>query len=233
MIDFHSHILPGIDDGSRDVSESIAMLEMLSEQGVDTVVATPHFYANHESVNRFLDRRQAAYQALLEKLPQGAPEILLGAEVKYYEGISRLSELKTLRIQGSKLLLLEMSMSKWTEYTVRELEELSRLRDFKVILAHIERYMSYQSPEVMDRLLSAGILMQVNASFFTHLGSRQKAIKLLESGYIHFVGSDCHNMTARPPKLDTAYEWIEKKLGAEFTSQMIEYGYRVLDRELK
>lgn len=64
MIDFHSHILPGIDDGSASVEESLKLLEMLAEQGVKTVVATPHFYPDRTSVSDFLRRRDAAYQRL-------------------------------------------------------------------------------------------------------------------------------------------------------------------------
>ena len=119
MIDFHSHILPGIDDGSKDVAESLAMLSALKEQGVDTVVATPHFYANHHSVEEFLRRRQKAMDRLSAELSEGAPTIVLGAEVRYYEGISHLQNLESLCIGDSKLLLLEMPFYKWTEYTVR------------------------------------------------------------------------------------------------------------------
>ena len=69
MVDFHSHVLPAVDDGSRDVAESIALLTDLAKQGVKTVVATPHFYANRHSVNRFLEKRQTAYEKLIaEKL---------------------------------------------------------------------------------------------------------------------------------------------------------------------
>ena len=107
MIDFHSHILPGMDDGSKNIEESLALLRMLAEQGVKKVVATPHFYANDESVEKFLARRQQSYESLRAALPAGMPEILLGAEVRYYQGISRLKELKELCVQGSNLLLLE------------------------------------------------------------------------------------------------------------------------------
>lgn len=230
MIDFHSHILPGMDDGSKDLAESLALVQMLAEQGVETVVATPHFYANHESVDQFLARRQAAYELLPRHLPEGAPRILLGAEVRYYEGISRLSDLKSLRIQGSKLLLLEMSMSRWTEYTVRELEDLSRFRDVTLVMAHIERYLGVQDPAVLDRLLSDGILMQVNAGFFNRFLTRRKALRMLADGTVHLVGSDCHNLTDRPPMLHKAYQTIAKKLGDGFVTQMNDYAGDLLAR---
>lgn len=230
MIDWHSHILPAVDDGSRDLEESMQMLGAMKCQGVDTVVATPHFLANEESIDEFLQRRDAAFVQLSTAASELGIEILRGAEVKYYPGISRMDHLDKLTIEGTKLLLLEMPMAKWTDFTVRELIELANMRRVKIIMAHIERYIGLQDKGVIGQLCENGILMQVNASFFDRLGSRRKAIKLLDSGYIHFIGSDCHNMTSRPPNIDSAYELIERKLGEDFTSQMIEYGYSVLGR---
>ena len=166
MIDWHSHILPAMDDGSRDVEESLEMLAQLSEQGVDTVVATPHFFANDESVQRFLERRAKSYEELAERIGEGLPRIVLGAEVKYYPGISQMEHLKDLRIEGTKLILLEMPFSKWTEYTVRELVTLATSGDSRIILAHMERYLPFQSARVWERLYAGGLIMQVNASFF-------------------------------------------------------------------
>ena len=118
MIDWHSHILPGVDDGSRDPDESLELLKMLKAQEIGTVIATPHIHANIESPDQFCERRKAAYEELSGAIPEGMPKIRLGAEVRYYPGIEKMSDLKKLRIEGTKLLLLEMPMSKWTEYTV-------------------------------------------------------------------------------------------------------------------
>ena len=228
MIDWHSHILPGMDDGSKDVAESLTLVKTLKEQNVETIIATPHFYANIESTEKFFKRRSESYQRLHERLPEGSPAIKLGAEVRYYPGISRMADLKQLKIEGSKLLLLEMPISKWTEYTVRELIEIASLQDINPILAHIERYLALQTADVQHRLYESGILMQVNASFFVKVTTKRKAIDYLSSGKIHFLGSDCHNMTTRPPQLDRAFAYIIKKLGTDFISQMDEYGYSML-----
>ena len=228
MIDWHSHILPEMDDGSRDTAESISMINMLSMQGIGTVIATPHFYANDETVDSFLERRKSAFERLTAELPEGSPEILLGAEVRYYQGINRMADLKALRIEGTKLLLLEMPMSSWTEYMVRELIEMSGRSSIKVILAHVERYMALQKQSVWNRLLESGILMQVNASFFTSFASKRKALSLLREGSVHFVGSDSHNMSSRPPRVGKAFEVIQKKLGENYLKQMNEYGHSLL-----
>lgn len=225
MIDWHSHILPGVDDGSRDLAESLAMLKLLREQGVHTVAATPHFYANDESVDSFLNRRASALNMLEKHLPDDAVKIVPGAEVKYYPGISRMHGLKKLCIEGSGLLLLEMSMTKWTEYTIRELVELSSTSGMTVVLAHIERYLKLQSRATWDRLYDCGLLMQVNAGFFTGLATRRKALTMLKDGAIQLIGSDCHNTTSRAPCIGQAVEIIRKKLGNDFVDQMNEYGH--------
>ena len=228
MIDWHSHILPGMDDGSKDVAESLAMLQMQSNQQVATVIATPHFYANDEAVAVFLERRAKAYETLKEQLPENAPRILLGAEVRYYQGISRMEDLKDLRIEGSKLLLLEMPMTVWTEYMVRELIEMSSKSSVRIVLAHVERYLRFQKQSVWDRIAESGILMQVNGSFFTTLASKRKALSLLQEGMVQFLGSDCHNLTNRSPQLGKAYQVIRKKLGDDYLDQMKHYGYSLL-----
>ena len=201
------------------------MLQMLREQGVDKVIATPHFYANEQSVARFLTKRDAALEALRSQLTETDITIVPGAEVRYYPGISRMQDLKQLCIEGSKLLLLEMPMSKWTEYTMRELVELSSASGMTVVLAHIERYLSYQNHAAWTRLYDCGIHMQTNASFFNSIFTRKKALRMMETGAIHFLGSDCHNTDTRAPHMDRAIQCIEKRLGQRFVDQMDEYGH--------
>ena len=228
MIDWHCHVLPKMDDGSRSVEESLKLIEMQQAQGVETIVATPHFYANDESVEAFLQRRKESFDLLKQSLPENSPKIILGAEVRYYHGISKFKDLKALRAEGSEVLLLEMPFSKWTEYMVRELTEISLMGDVKLVLAHIERYLSLQSRELWDYILGSEIFTQVNASFFASSLTRRKAISMLRRGEIHFLGSDCHNLTSRYPKLDKAQDVIKKKFGESFINQMNEYGESVL-----
>lgn len=231
MIDWHSHVLPGMDDGSRNTAESIAMLREQAAQGVTTVIATPHFYANDESVATFLQRRSRAMEKLCEQRQagDGMPSVRPGAEVRYYPGISRLACLSDLCIEGSKLLLLEMPFIRWTESMVRELIELSGKDGICLVLAHIDRYLALQSKGTWNRLLDNGVLMQVNASFFSILRTRRRAVSLLRGGYIHLLGSDCHNMTSRPPRLRGAVDVIQKRFGTDYMQQINEYGYSLFD----
>lgn len=220
MIDFHSHILPGIDDGSSDVEESIKLLDMLSEQGVTTVVATPHFFANDQSVEQFLEKREESFRELSKVISDSTPKILLGAEVKYYPGISRMENLKKLCIESSDLLLLEMPISEWTEYTVKELIDISCSGSITPVLAHIERYLKFQQMQTIRRLIECDILMQVNATFFTRFTTRRKACRLLKENFVHLIGSDCHNSVYRPPLIGKATEIIGKRLGTDFLEDM-------------
>jgi protein-tyrosine phosphatase len=222
MIDFHSHILPGVDDGSASVEESLKLLSLLAEQGVDTVVATPHYYPDRVSAAQFLRKREQAYERLCERDLSGLPRILLGAEVKYYDSISRHSELELLCAGSSKVLLLEMPFSRWSEMTVKEVEKLVRSRGVTVVLAHIERYLAFQTPEIWERLFESGVLTQVNASFFVGF-NRRKALNMLASGMINVIGSDCHNLTSRQPQMGKAAQAISKRFGAECLDYISEF----------
>lgn len=227
MLDFHTHILPGVDDGSQSVDESLQMLERMQVQGIETVVATPHFYANDESVDDFLARRESAMEALRERLPSG-PDILLGAEVRYYEGISRMPDLKKLRIQNSRLLLIEMPFRPWTEYAVKEVIDIACQGRIIPVIAHVERYLFLQKKGVAARLLESGVLFQANSSFLMGWRQRRRAMGMIQKGQIHFIGSDCHNLTDRPPNAAEAFSLIEKRLGTSFATAMIDYERELL-----
>lgn len=228
MIDWHSHILPAMDDGSRNVDESLSMLQSLKAQGIGLVVATPHFYANSESVEEFLSRRKAAYDRLSARAEADLPHVVCGAEVKYYSGISRMEGLERLAIEHTRTLLLEMPFSKWTDHTIREVVEMANVHRLTIVMAHVERYLSMQRRGILEHLCENGFLIQVNASFFQKFGCRQKALRLLANGQIHCIGSDCHNMTTRPPCSGIAYERIQRKFGEDFISRMNHFGYQIL-----
>lgn len=224
MIDFHSHILPRMDDGSKDLDESLALLHMLAEQRISTVVATSHFYADHESVDHFLDRRERAYESLETVWKDGLPRVIRGAEVRFYSGVSQMQDLPKLCAGNSRLLLLEMPAQRWTDYVVKELCELAGRGDLTVVLAHMERYMGLQSADTLKHLYDHDISIQCNANFFLQFSTKRKALSMLKNGRIRFIGSDCHNLTTRPPRIGQAYDLIEKKVGGAFLEAFHDYG---------
>lgn len=219
-----------MDDGSRDLNESLALVGMQRSQGIDTIVATPHFYANDESVDSFLERRERSREKLMSALSCEDLDLRLGAEVRYYPGISRMSGLSRLRIDGKGILLVEMPMSNWGRSALDELSEMSRHGDLMV--AHVDRYFKFVPNDAWWELHNAGIMMQLNADAFASFASRHKAISFLKKGICQVVGSDCHNLTTRPPKIDIAYKMIEKKFGDEFVFQMDEFGKSLLNRSM-
>ena len=220
MVDYHTHILPRMDDGSRSLEDSVRMLNALKEQGMDTVCLTPHFYGTAESPDRFLQRRREAYEQLKENLPADMPQLRLGAEVKYYHGVSRMEQLPLLRLDGTDILLLEMPFSRWNSDMLREVVEIQNAGTARVMLAHIERYLAWQSRGIWEYLLENGVIMQSNAEFFFAPMIRARAVKMLRQGRIHVLGTDTHNMTTRGPHMDIALQVIEKRLGPDAAERL-------------
>ena len=217
MIDLHTHILPEIDDGSQSVAESVEMLRMLKAQGIGTVVATPHFEVHFDTPASFLERRNAAFNEL-NTAAEGLdlPAVIPGAEVAYFWGISRMEGLSDLRIAGTRLLLVEMPFTKWTDGMVKEIIGLASFNGFKVVLAHVERYLKLVRPRVLKELALNGVYMQINASFINDGRTRRRALKMLKRGNVQFLGSDAHGAIRRPPELGSAVEIVKKKLGQDY-----------------
>ncbi len=202
MIDFHTHILPGIDDGSKNVEQSLQMLRMEARQGITEVIATSHYYPDEGSPRKYLQRRERAWQQLASQLTEDMPRVRLGAEVQYFEGICRVEELETLRIQGSELLLLEMPTKVWSNRMLDDIVELNSRPEMQVVLAHIDRYAQWLPKGLVGELVDAGVLIQANASAFGDFFSAMKAKKMLNQGQLHFFGSDCHSTEHRRPNWD-------------------------------
>lgn len=203
MIDLHSHFLPNMDDGSKSIEESYAMLRESANQGVTLMVATPHFYPTRECPESFLTRRAVSFQSLI--LSDDFPKILLGAEVAYFRGISRCDSLEGLNIGGTDLLLLEMPFESWTSAVVDDVCAIRKLTGFTPVLAHYERYRKFAGfSDNLAKMRSAGVLVQSNAENFIGGISSRRAVKSLLAGEIDFVGSDCHNMSSRTPNMALA-----------------------------
>ena len=217
VTDFHSHVLPGIDDGSTSVEESIAMLRMAAEQGVRRVIATPHFYPRHDSPEHFLEKRNFAETALREAMSRerDLPELSIGAEVHFFSGISNSDILHQLTIDEKCCILIEMPPAPWSDSMYRELEQIWRQWGIRPIIAHVDRYISrFRTHGIPERLAQLPVAVQANAGFFLQ-GSASMAMRMLKKGQIHLLGSDCHNLSSRRPNLGAAAEKIRSRLGQE------------------
>lgn len=218
LVDFHTHILPCMDDGSDSVSRSLEMLALEKEQGVDTVILTPHFYPDNERPERFLERRAASQRLLIDALRgrSDLPELLFGAEVRYFEGISDCEYLPQLAIGDTGYVMIEMPMMKWSQRMLDELCGVSQKQSLTPIIAHIDRYVgTLRSCVDAGELAELPLLIQASAEFFIGHSTRRRAIKMLERGFIHLLGSDAHNMSSRRPNLENAFAVIKHSLGDE------------------
>lgn len=231
MIDFHSHILPGIDDGSQSLETSIAMLKQAAEQGVTHMVATPHFYPQYDTPDHFLEKRAEAEAALRAEMARhtGLPELTVGAEVYYYPGIGTSESIKRLTIGGSDYLLVEMPGSHWTNAMYQDLEDLFYKQSLVPVVAHLDRYIRpLRTYGIPGRLEKMPVLIQLNAEAFLNRFTAPMALRLLKNETVHLLGSDCHNLTTRQQNLGAAAEVIEKKLGQDGLSVIESFGQKIL-----
>lgn len=230
IADVHSHILPGIDDGSASLEESAALLAMLKEQNVPWVAATPHFYPTRDHPRQFLERRAKAADELKAFLGENGDTlpVILGAEVYYYPGMSDSEALKQLTFGDSPYILVEMPMSPWPEAMYRELAQIREKQGLIPVVAHIDRYIRpLRHHGIPGRLEELPVLVQANASFFLRRATRSMALRMLKKGQIHLLGSDCHNTDHRPPKLGDAVEVIRRELGEPALARLEEYTKKI------
>ena len=187
-LDYHAHVLPGCDHGSDCVETSLKQLEMASDAGIKTVCATPHFYPHKESIDSFLQRREASAQLLRENLTADAPQLQLGAEVLICDGMERLDGLSRLCRGETNELLLEMPFYQWPEAIWDTLYALCERKDIRIILAHAERY----SPEAIEQLIRDNVPLQLNAECLTKPLHRRRYLKWIQNGSVKYLGSDIH-----------------------------------------
>lgn len=229
LIDFHSHILPGIDDGSRNIEESLSILDIMAEDGVELVIATPHFYCHDISSEKFLERRNRAYEELKPHLKPEHPKILLGAEVLYSSKLVKDPLLEKLCIQGTDYLLLEMPYVRLTDSLIDVVEELVDSSRVNVLVAHIERYLHFTSYSDLEKLMSLDVLGQLNSKSFSDRRSRKNCLKLIKDGFAHVLGTDYHRIDRGDLPLTYGYDMISKKLSGEIVDNMEKFSSMIIN----
>ena len=223
-IDLHSHILPQLDDGSDSVEMSLAMLYQMAEQGVDVVCATSHYYAKYNSIPTFCERRAEAMERLSSVLTAELPRVLPAAEVAYFPHMEE-QELTPLCIQGTRTLMLEMPFADWTGLQLETMEALVLDCRYDVVLVHPERFcFSKSNRHKLEKLAELPIGLQVNAGSLLRWGTRRLALDLLQMAQYPLLGSDCHNLTSRPPNLKEGRKVVMQKLGEAFLKKIDWYG---------
>ena len=233
MIDLHAHLLPGVDDGPETLEEAVEMCRLAAEDGVETIIVTPHqrhgFWPNN-------DRK--ALEVLFEELRAatgGKPELALGAEIRVdselLHDVDLLPGGNLLPLAGSKYLLLEfasVSSGPDPRLAVHEL----MVAGWFPILAHPERIpWLVDQPALLAELVERGALVQLTAGSVTGelgRGPQMCCSFLLDEDLVHFVATDTHDARIRPPRLSEAFRAIAEGWGEARARRLTEENPRLV-----
>ena len=214
-IDIHSHILPGVDDGSESIDETIRMLHIAASEGIRTIIATPHYMVggHNKDASDLMDIRDQV-QSEAYKIDKGF-KILLGNELYYSQSIiDDLSSGKALTLAVSRYILVEFSYAIDYRIIRRGINDFI-CNGYIPILAHIERYHSlYKKPDKINELVEMGSYIQINGdSLIGGFLDSEAAYnrKLLNNDLVHFIASDSHNDKTRAPMMRKSIDYLRKK----------------------
>ena len=228
IIDFHTHVLPGIDDGSKSVEMSTEMLAESARQGVEVIVTTPHFYADSMGIESFLRQRDEALAKVRPISEQYGIRLVPGGEVAFFSNMSRAEGLERLCIEGTHYMLLEMPFRPWNSMDLTEVDHIIR-RGIRPIIAHVERFFSFQRDKyIMEDLMEKEVIVQVNAECLIERSTRRLGVKLFKTGYAELLGSDCHNLSSRKPNLAEGRRILEKKVKNDVLDDIDDLGAYLL-----
>lgn len=219
MIDIHAHLIPGVDDGSKNVEDTFTMFDEAKKVGFTDIILTSHYLTDYyETKIEELVFWKDKLQEVLDKSNKNL-KLHSGMEVYISEDLDKLiKENKLLMLANSKYILIELPMStevKYLEHIIYFLESIG----IKFILAHPERYKSIQKdPNIVEEYIEKGCLIQCNyGSILGQYGKEtKKTIKtLLKKNLVHFMGSDCHRKDGIYLEIPKAVKKIEKIVGKQ------------------
>ena len=222
--DIHTHILPGVDDGAKDLSQARKLLRMAWENGTRSIFLTPHYRGKYKKFPP--QKLKEDFQWLLELVQGDFPgmQIYLGSEISYEADAPEAAAAGSiLTLNDSRYVLLEFQTTALRSQIISGISETIRC-GFIPIIAHIERYnIVRKNPALPMELQEMGALLQLNAdSVLGRNGFRIKGLchTMLKSGLVHFIASDAHDPLLRPPLLRKCFLHIHKKYGAEYASAL-------------
>lgn len=224
VVDLHHHLLPGLDDGAPDLATSVKMARMAAEDGITHVVCTPHASSRY----RFDPKRiQATLGELRQALADAGIRLVLGTACDFHLSYDNVQDaLKNRRkytINGGEYLLIELP-----DYalppTLEETFYTLRLAGITPILTHPERNPSLQQDSSrLKEWVRDGMLTQVTAASVTGLMGRKAqkmAERLLADRWVHFIATDAHNVSTRPPAIRAAYDHIASRFGEQYAQRL-------------
>ncbi len=224
FIDMHNHIMYGIDDGAKTLEETIQLLKLAANTNVEQLIVTPHFKENifHNQKNNIETKVNEIKQILLEHNID--MNIYPGSEIFLSKNtLDLLNNQKLQTLNNSQYVLIETHMVKdYQMINVREELYNLKIDGYQVILAHPERYENTRiDPNFVYDLVSDGYYMQINVNSLKENHPNHKIVKkLLDNNLVHFVASDSHNLSNRPPLLDKGYQFVEKHYGKDYANDL-------------
>lgn len=228
MIDFHTHLLPYIDDGAKDETMSLEMLNMSMSDGVELCVATPHCVIHtSDDIDSFIINRRHSFEKLKTAISESGkayPAVILGAEVYLNHDISTLDGIQQLCIENTNCMLIEFPHIKQDPRTTEWLYSIM-LRGIQPIVAHIDRYPKRES--IIADMQDMDLVYQINASNFLSFGTRRIVKKLVMTENTFLVSSDMHNTSSRRCNMASAYKQA-KKLFPDMADDMFSLGAKEL-----
>ena len=225
MVDIHSHILPGIDDGAKDIEESMKIVDLYLKQGVKRVIATPHFIPSVcRDLDKYLDKVSNAHRELKKKISDAGLDfdVTVGYEVRYFEGIGSNDVIPRLAFGDGKYLLIEFSYGqKITDRMIDDIEDLECNFGIKPVIAHIERYDYPSAIKAFKYFAQSGTaLMQVTSAAFENKRKKKEVFRLISDDMVDFLASDAHSADSRPPILALGYEIIAERFGERVVERL-------------
>ena len=223
--DIHTHILPGVDDGAKDVNESGEMLQTAYEEGIRYIIATPHYaYGDQNPSVDLLKEKLSEVRKIAGQLGLDM-EIWLGNELLHRPGtLDALASGEALTLADTKYILVEFLPTDEYE-TIYDAIHQYTMAGYLPIIAHVERYASlFKEYSKMTSLIEMGAYLQMNTEslaggFFNRKAAYHRM--LIAEGYIHFLGSDCHNMAGRKPQMKSAVSVLGNSFLATETARCI------------
>jgi protein-tyrosine phosphatase len=215
MIDIHSHILAGVDDGASSVSESEEMLSQAGKAGIKTIIATPHYreelFAGSDVESRFAD--------LKDKAEISGITLLKGYEIKIQDFQAQMpADFTGLTLNGTRYVLLELPFEKVPKYTLNYIYEL-QLKKYIPVLAHPERCKKLvKDSDLFLELIGSGCLLQVDAASIIGVNGKSAkrfAKNIIKKGYASYVASDAHNPKGYSYWYVKAYGKVQRWIGKE------------------
>ncbi|MFC2166823.1 tyrosine-protein phosphatase [Acidobacteriota bacterium] len=240
MIDIHCHILPGIDDGASDVEESLKMARFAEQDGVKTIIATPHVFRPpfiHKNLFHIQDK-WSEFSALL-KANNIQVDLLLGSEVHFVHNLIDVLKINYpyFGLNRGSYMIVEFP-SNHVFSGVKQLFFDLTSRGLNLIIAHPERNSVFvRDPGLLYELIKMGVYVQANSgSFSSFYGTQTKeaAFRFLEWNFYHFLASDSHGKHKRSTRLSKAFRKIQELAGDEMALALVEYNPKAVveDREI-